>query len=996
MSHRHPGVDVPVVTARFRTFRIPTRGERIGTEVKETRVARQRVPRARNRSPATGVVTPVLVVLLVFVSLAAPSRAVAERTVSVGVYENAPKVFTDDSGEPAGIYFDILDEIAAREGWTIRYVHGTWAEGLDRLERGEIDLMPDVAYTADRGRVFAFPRVPVLSSWFQVYSRKGAGIRTILDLNGKRIAVLERSVQEEALRRLARGFGVNYTLVTAPDYRSVFETVVKGRADAAVSNQFFGAMHAKPMGLEDTAVIFHPSDLYFAAPKSGRQDLLAAIDRDLADLKNDPVSAYHLALTRWTSSAPARFRLPAWLKVLAEALGVVLVASLVGSALLKRQVNLRTRELRKRNLEFERITDAFIALDTDWRFTYVNARAGELFRRRPDELLGRNIWEEFPETDDRPFHRAFEEAMRDQRHARLEAYYAPRDRWFESAIYPSPDGLTVYFHDITARKKTDAELKAARQRFVDIVEFLPDATFVVDAKKRVIAWNHACETMTGVGKEEILGQGDHACAEPFFGERRPVLIDLLDDPYPEAEAFYKYVQRAGDRLFAESYVPHLRQGQGAHLWGVASPLYDQDGARCGAIETIRDVTDRAVLDEALRESEREYRELMTLANSIILRWTRDGRITFMNEFGQRFFGFSEDEIAGRHVVGTIVPENETTGRDLRPLMDEICAAPDKYERNVNENIRRDGRRVWIDWTNKIVLDPDGRVKEILSIGSDITDRIRADEEIRRLNLDLRRHADELEKRVETRTAELVVAKEQAEAADRIKSAFLAAMSHELRTPLNSIIGFTGILLQGLAGPLNSEQQKQLGMVQSSSRYLLSLINDVLDISKIEAGQLELSPETFDPRGSVEKLVDLVSPMAAQKGVAVRLDVDEDVGALTTDQRRFEQVLLNLVNNAVKFTEKGQVQVSCRREDGHLLVSVADTGIGIRPEELPKLFQPFQQLDMGLTRRYEGTGLGLSIARKLTEKMGGTVNVESRWGEGSTFTVRIPTGTGGKA
>ena len=157
-----------------------------------------------------------------------------------------------------------------------------------------------------------------------------------------------------------------------------------------------------------------------------------------------------------------------------------------------------------------------------------------------------------------------------------------------------------------------------------------------------------------------------------------------------------------------------------------------------------------------------------------------------------------------------------------------------------------------------------------------------------------------------RTAELAVAKERAESADRLKSAFLATMSHELRTPLNSIIGFTGIMLQGLAGPLNAEQTKQLGMVQSSARHLLALINDVLDISKIEAGQLEIRAEQFDLRSSLEKVAALVKPLAEKKGLALRVVLSPDVGQAVSDRLRVEQVLLNLLNNAVKFTERGEV------------------------------------------------------------------------------------------
>ena len=255
--------------------------------------------------------------------------------------------------------------------------------------------------------------------------------------------------------------------------------------------------------------------------------------------------------------------------------------------------------------------------------------------------------------------------------------------------------------------------------------------------------------------------------------------------------------------------------------------------------------------------------------------------------------------------------------------------------------------------------------------------------------ELRQINQEMEQRILERTAELADAMQKAQAADQLKSAFLATMSHELRTPLNSIIGFTGILLQQLAGPLNDEQRKQLTMVQGSSRHLLSLINDVLDISKIEAGQLVLSFTSFDLRSLIEKTGRLVLPLAEKNVIELRMDISDDVQSIVSDQRRLEQVILNLLNNALKFTEKGHVLVSCRLQGDNYLLSVSDTGIGMKPEEIPNLFQPFHQIDSGLTRKREGTGLGLSICRKIIDIMGGSITVESTWGQGSSFVVSIP-------
>jgi signal transduction histidine kinase len=246
-----------------------------------------------------------------------------------------------------------------------------------------------------------------------------------------------------------------------------------------------------------------------------------------------------------------------------------------------------------------------------------------------------------------------------------------------------------------------------------------------------------------------------------------------------------------------------------------------------------------------------------------------------------------------------------------------------------------------------------------------------------------------EARLVAANAELRAATEQARAADRVKSAFLATMSHELRTPLNSIIGFTSLLLQELPGPVNAEQRKQLEIVRASARHLLALINDVLDISRIEAGALEVDAAPFDADAVVGRVVEVVRPLAAAKGLALGVEIPHPLGRLVSDQRRVEQILLNLLGNAVKFTDAGEIVLAAEADGDGIRFAVRDTGVGIEAADLASIFEPFRQVDARLSRRHEGTGLGLAISYRIAQKLGGRIEVASRRGTGSTFTLALP-------
>lgn len=374
---------------------------------------------------------------------------------------------------------------------------------------------------------------------------------------------------------------------------------------------------------------------------------------------------------------------------------------------------------------------------------------------------------------------------------------------------------------------------------------------------------------------------------------------------------------------------------------------------------------------ALQSSERRLSssrgQLSAVINSAmdaIITVDLTGRVRSFNSAAERMFGLNAKEVLGRPI-----------GRLLPVGIDQFSAA--RFE---TVGVRHDGDSFPVEAAVSEVASRQGLF--YTAILRDISERLAQQTALRELN-------ETLEKKVADRTRELEVVAVRAQAADRLKSAFLATMSHELRTPLNSIIGFTGIVLQGLAGPLNEEQQKQLGMVRGSARHLLDLINDVLDLSKIEAGELQVRSELFSIRESIERVMASVRPQVDKKGLQLTSDMAADVADMTSDRRRVEQIVLNLLSNAIKFTDHGTIRLEASVSDGYLCIRVHDTGIGIRADDLKGLFQPFNQIDTGLTREHDGTGLGLAICRRLAGLMGGHIEVSSEWQKGSVFTLSLP-------
>jgi len=517
--------------------------------------------------------------------------------------------------------------------------------------------------------------------------------------------------------------------------------------------------------------------------------------------------------------------------------------------------------------------------------------------------------------------------------------------------------------------KDSTAIAADEQHFASgLIEAMPGIFYLYDEHGRFLRWNSNFERVSGYSAEEI------ATMHPldfFPASEKQLLQARIGEVFAHGEATVEasLLSKNGHTT------PHFFTGKRIEL----------DGA-LRLVGVGVDIAERKRAEDALKKTEERYRSTLDTILEGCQLIDFDWRYLYLNPAAA-----VQNRRANAELLGCRMPEawpgieGTSVFAMMRRCMEERVSA-----RSENEFEFPDGHKSWFDVRAQPV--PEG----IFVVSVDISERRQAELAVRELN-------ESLERKVLERTRDLDAAKERAEAADRVKSAFLATMSHELRTPLNSILGFTGIVLKGMAGPLNPEQQKQLGMVQNSARHLLDLINDVLDLSRIEAGQLEIRCLPFDLRSSIARVSGSISPQVAKKGLSLRVVEPDSATPMLSDQRRVEQVLLNLLNNAIKFTDRGEVTLTVELLDDFRPIGatqasapvraaslrVSDTGIGMRQEDLSSLFQPFKQIDSGLQRQHEGTGLGLAICRRLTDLLGGTILAESALGQGSSFTAVLP-------
>ncbi|MFZ5571914.1 MAG: PAS domain S-box protein [Thermodesulfobacteriota bacterium] len=610
------------------------------------------------------------------------------------------------------------------------------------------------------------------------------------------------------------------------------------------------------------------------------------------------------------------------------------------------------------------------AMDLNGTHTYSNPAVKEILGYDAHEIVGRQL--ELVHPDDLDIVRNSIPGWIERKcgWSNLPIRFRHKDgswRHLESSAVPILDaagemiGFRGVDRDITERKRVENELVSLTQRLNDIIEFIPDATFVIDQNKRIIAWNKATEEMTGVEKERMLGKGDYEYAIPFFGERKPILIDFLDVPDEQIEACYKYVTRQEGKIVAESYIPTLNRGRGAHLWGVAAPLFDKDGNRFGSIEVIRDVTANVRKEQERLRAEARYREILEEIDDGYYEVDLGGTFTFFNNAMSRILRYPPDEMKN---LNNRTFMDEVTARKVFVTFNQVFTTGRPAKACDWELIRKDGTRCVLETSVSLINDDKGKPVGFRGIARDISDQKALQQQFF-----------------------------QAQKMESI-GRLTGGIAHDFNNLLSVIIGRAELALMKLhpSDPL----YKDLASIKAVGQRSADLTRQLLAFARKQT----ITPKVLNLNSVIDSMIKVLKQLIGED-VELLWKPSADLWLVKMDPAQVDQILANLLVNARDaIQDVGRVTIEtanvvlgepfCEARVGfipgqYVRLTVNDTGSGMDSETLLHIFEPFfSTKPVG-----KGTGLGLATVYGIVKQNNGFIDVESEPGGGTTFRIYQP-------
>lgn len=609
----------------------------------------------------------------------------------------------------------------------------------------------------------------------------------------------------------------------------------------------------------------------------------------------------------------------------------------------------------------ESITDAILTLDAEWRFTYVNHQATLLLQRERNELIGKCIWDEFPEAVNSVFYQQYHRAILGQVPVKFTEMYSPLNGWYEVRAYPTGDGLTVYFQDISdhlaalkERKQSETALRESEERIRVATTAAEVGMWFWDITINKLVWTPKCKALFGLTADTEISY------DLFLERLHP------DDRSPTHTAVTQALNQKAD--YDIEYRCVWNDGSIHWIAAKGRAFYDNMGQPVRMMGTVQDISDRKLAEEALRQSELNFRTLADTMPQIIWTAQPDGWLDYYNQRWYDYTGMNLEQTQGWGWDAVLHPDDI---QNCIGVWSESVRTGKDYQIEYRFRRASDGQYRWHLGRAFPLRNENGQIVKWFGSGTDIDDNKRTEVTLQ----------DALQQQQ--------LARKEAEKANRIKDEFLAILSHELRSPLNPILGWSKLLL---ADKLNPKQTRQaIETIERNAKLQIDLIDDLLDVSRILRGKLTLNITSVNLNSIITAASETVNFAAQAKKIELVTILEPNIEKAQGDPARLQQVVLNLLSNAIKFTPNGgRIEVKLVQVGNVAHITVTDNGKGISPEFLPSMFDYFRQEDSSITRKFGGLGLGLAIVRQIVELHGGTVKADSPGLErGATFTVMLP-------
>jgi len=908
------------------------------------------------------------IALYIFIIISSLPVFAGNRTVRVGFYDNKPLVFMNRLGTPRGFIVDLMADVAKKEHWDIKYVYGTWKDGLDRLKTGKIDLLVPIAETPERDKVYDFSKEMLFANWGQVYTRKGLNILNITDLANRKIALLKGDVHALAFRRLVKEFHIRCDFVKKDSYEEVLKAIFDKEVHAGVVSRLFGAVTAGEYSVTNSNIIFNPIEIRFAVQKGRNRGLLDRIDRDIRNLKKDDKSVFYTSLTRWTGFYDReRGQIQRiWKYILFG--GIILLfllfMAIIWNLSLKKMVQKKTEELRT---TLHSIGDAVIATDKSGRITIMNEVAEQLTgwamkdaKARPLSDVFRIVNEETREPVEDPVHRVLQEGMivglanhtvliaKDGRKIAIADSGAPIKDENGDVI-----GVVLVFRDQTVRREMLRKLHESEEKYKKAFELIPDALVISSMDGRYLDINQGFARISGYAREEVIG-------------RTTAELGLWAD----ARDREKMVRDLGKNGVVTGLEADFRGKDGTIMNGLLSAVLIEIKGQPFILSVARDITERKEVVHKLQEKERQTRELADalrhahkIARLSHWKYYIEGDRLEWFEKSYNIFGIRDDELAQtrQDFLKIIHPD------DIEKVSNTFITAlkTDGEYKATCRMFRVDtNARIYVEIRYRRFRGKDGKVEGITGTMQDVTER------------------EELFWEIQQKEEMMLAQSRQAAMGEMI-----SMIAHQWRQPLSVIsMGVNNMLADIEFETVTQEELMRIAeLVLTQTKYLSQTIDDFRNFFKPRKDK-----EMVFPGDIVHEALAFAGKSLENNAIAIEEDFRVD-SPIDTYSRELLQVVITVIQNAKdalveNSVEHGVIRIETYEDGEHVYIKIGDNAGGIPEDIKHRIFEPYFS-----TKAVTGTGLGLYMARTIVEKhLKGRIWAENT-AQGACFFIELPRG-----